>query len=80
MLALLPAESESSYRILEGGGSRGEPWGKLGKLREYKGIMGITRLPTTLGPPPLKHILIFCREEPLALMRFYIGLSWEHGQ
>ena len=39
-----------------GGGSSGEgtrePWGTLGKLREYKGIIGITRLPTPLGPPP----------------------------
>ena len=34
-----------------------EPWGTLGKLREYKGIMGITRLPTPLGPSPLKDIL-----------------------
>ena len=34
-----------------------EPWGTLGKLREYKGIMGITTLPTPLGPPPLKDIL-----------------------
>ena len=39
-----------------GGGFKGEgtrePWGTLGKLGEYKGIMLFTRLPTPLGPPP----------------------------
>ena len=38
----------------KGEGTR-EPWGTLGKLREYKGTMGITRLPTPLPPPPLKY-------------------------
>ena len=56
-----PETSAKNYRILEGGWFKGrgtrEPWGTLGKLREYKGIMGITRLPTPLGPSPLKDIL-----------------------
>ena len=30
----------------------GEPWGTFGKLREYKGIMGSTTLPTPLDQPP----------------------------
>ena len=34
-----------------------EPWGTLGKRRLYKEAMGITRLPTPLGPPLLKDIL-----------------------
>ena len=29
----------------------------LGKLRDYKGILGITRLPIPIGPPSLKDIL-----------------------
>ena len=46
-----------------GGGSRvegtREPWGTLlGKLREYKGVVGSTRLPTPLGPPLLQDILM----------------------
>ena len=47
----------SLNRILKGRGSRGEGTREPGNLREYKGIMGITRLPTPLGPPPLKDIL-----------------------
>ena len=43
------------YRILKGGTR--EFWGTLGKLSEHKGIMGITRLPTPPGPPPLKDNL-----------------------
>ena len=39
------------------GGGYKEPWGTLKKLREYKDIMGITRLPSPLGPPPLEDIL-----------------------
>ena len=51
------------YVIIEGGGgSRGEgtrePRGTLEKLREYKGIMGITRFDTPLGSPPLEDILM----------------------
>ena len=62
---LLRAEdlgSGLSYGIIKGGGSRGEgarkPRGTLGKLREYRGVMGITRLPTPLDHPPLKDILV----------------------
>ena len=56
----LPDLSKHSlhYRILKGGGSRGEGtrevWGTLGKLREEKGIMGITRLPTPWTTPPFR--------------------------
>ena len=50
------------YRIRRGSGSRGEstrePWGTLGKLREYKGITGTTRLPTPLDHPLFKDIQI----------------------
>ena len=42
---------------LRGEGTR-EPWGTLRKLRVYKGIMGITRLRTLLGPSPLMDILV----------------------
>ena len=44
------------YRILKGGWFKGD-WGTFGKLREYEGILGITRLPTPIGPPPVKDIL-----------------------
>ena len=50
-----------SYRILKGGWFKGGGYTgalrTLGKLREYKGIMGITRLPTPPLTPPLKDIL-----------------------
>ena len=43
---------------MSSGGGGGEYKGILGKLREYKRIMGVTRLPTPLGPAPFKDILI----------------------
>ena len=56
--------SVQHYRILKGGVVQGEGYkGALGKLREYKGIMGITRLPSPLDQSPLKDVLTACHEQ-----------------
>ena len=54
VLASRPSLLRVYYRILKGGWFQGEgtrgPWGTSGKLREFKGIMGL------LGYlPPLEH-------------------------